>query len=438
MNYTNMKERRLSTFRAAFTGLALLAVTAASLAQELTQAAKEEVLKRMTEVVTTSAFVPGKDFSKWPEFLQAQKATIDKAKTPDEFAESVTLTLEKFGISHINLFPPRMAEMRVNPNIVGIGVSLQPEDDGFRVWHVFEKAPAGEAGIEIGDLIIEVNGEKPKTVQPIAGQEGTQVVIKVKKAGGKIKEYHLTRRKFSTRRVETLTYADKAKQTAVIRIWTFDHGYDPANVTRLMEQASTAKNLIVDLRGNGGGAVANMMHFLRMVLPEGTPIGTFVTRSLVNNYVEETNGNPNDLFAIAKWGNKMKVGSSMGTPLFKGKIAVLVDPGSGSASEITAAALKETVGASVVGMKSAGMVLASLMQPMPHGFLLQYPITDYVTVKGLRLEGNGVTPDLEVTMPEMRKINEPDVAVEKAVALLNGASLESLKASSKKKSSSGG
>src|SRR5687768_18134709 len=53
--------------------------------------------------------------------------------------------------------------------------------------------------------------------------EGTQVVITVKKADGKNKDYTLTRRKFSTRRPETLTWADK--KTAVVKIPTFDQGY---------------------------------------------------------------------------------------------------------------------------------------------------------------------------------------------------------------------
>src|SRR5690349_21910252 len=97
---------------------------------------------------------------------------------------------------------------------------------------------------------------------------------------------------------------------------------------------------------------------------------------------------------------------------FKGDIVVLVDGGSGSASEMMAAALKEQLGAKIVGAKSAGAVLASTMLPLSNGFLLQFPLMDYVTIKGQRLEGTGLVPDVVTPAP---KFGEEDKGIAEAL-----------------------
>ena len=400
----------------------LVAGAASSFSQAITTATKDDVLKRMSELVTQNAFVPGKDFSKWPEFLEAQREKIDKSKDADEFAFQVREALEKFGISHILLMPPKAVDQRNNQEVVGIGVSLRKEEKGFRVWLTFPNAPAVEAGIEAGDLIVAVDGKQIQTHEPIIGEPGTQVLITVEKSDGKRKDFTITRRRYKTIRPETLTWTDK--KTAVLKVWTFDRGYNGQNVENLIRQAEKADRLVLDLRSNGGGAVMNMIHLLNMLLPDRTEFGVFVDKSKVRRFKEETGQDGTDLFAVAKWADKLKTNAPPKGPHFGGKIAVLVDGASGSASEIVAAAMKETVGAPIVGNRSAGAVLASVMAPLPHGFLLQFPITDYVTVKGIRLEGTGVKPDLEV--PPVTKVNEPDQAIEKAVALLKGADLKSL------------
>jgi carboxyl-terminal processing protease len=84
-----------------------------------------------------------------------------------------------------------------------------------------------------------------------------------------------------------------------------------------------------------------------------------------------------------------------------------------------AAALRETIGATIVGNKSAGAVLVSVIVPVSNGFMLQYPLSDYVTTTGIRLEGNGVTPDYSVEEPRIRLPQTKDTAVAKAVEVLD-------------------
>lgn len=404
-----------------------LLVSAIALAQpgvpKFTPELKEAVIKDVNEIVSQTAFVPGVDFSKWPEFIKGEQAGLDKAASHRDLIVAVNTALTKFGISHIVLSSPEMAMARSQRKFVGLGIQIEiePEEKGIRVVNVYPGSGAAEAGLQPGDLIFENNG-KPVKVQPdLAGVEGEEANIKLHREG-KIMSFKIVRRPFSNVRPETISWP--TPDTARIQIPTFDLSYDNERVDKLMDEASKAKNLILDLRANGGGAVMNMVHLLNHLVPAQTPIGSFIGRSAVNNYVKETGEKPDNLAKIATWNAKpLKTQKVKGLEPFKGNIAVLIDGGSGSASEITAAALQEVRGASVVGQKSAGAVLVSVIRPISNGYTLQYPITDFVTPNGVRLEGNGVVPLLETKTNF--KFGEKDEAIEKAVLLLNRIALKS-------------
>ncbi|HVL39083.1 MAG TPA: S41 family peptidase [Fimbriimonadaceae bacterium] len=400
------------------TALAFVLVAQLVAAQAITNEVKDRVLNRMSELITQNAYVAGQDFGKWDSFLSAHKEAIDKAETVPTFISSVNQALRQFGFSHIQLMSPRTAEARRTRSMVGIGVSIQIEPEGLRVVALFDDGPAKKSGIEVGDIIMEVDGHKAEDNSRIAGEEGTPVELKIKRASGEVKTIKVVRAKFSTVRPETLTWV--GDDTAVLKVPSFDTNYGAKNIEKLFSEAKRAKFLVIDLRANGGGAVINMTHFLNHLLPVGTPVGTFVSRNVANRYKEETKNEPDDVIAIAKW-SPFKIRAGMANvERYKGRIAVLIDGGTGSASEITAAALKENLNVPVVGSKSAGAVLASLMAPLPDGFMLQYPVTDYVTNGGLRLEGNGVLPDVDAPAP---RFGEKDEAIEKALVLLQRAAL---------------
>lgn len=382
-------------------------------------ALKGQLLDKINEIVEKDAYVPGVDFSKWPQFLASQQSEITKADNPGDFAMAINRALHQFGLSHIVLITPEASKARLTKQSVGIGVQIQPEQDGIRIVNVFTDTPAEEAGLHAGDLVILCDGKKPQSPVDMLGEAGSVAKIRVKHLNGKVEDYALTRRAYSNIRPETLTWV--SKDTAVLKVFTFDVGYNRDNVERLMRQAAPAKNLIVDLRSNPGGSILNLTHLMGLLLPPGTELGTFISRYTVDKYVKEEKGNPTDLTAIAKWSPSKLRAAKDSLPSFKGHVAVLVNGGSGSASEIAAAALRDQIAAPIVGTRSAGAVLVSVMTPLPEGFVLQYPITDFITVDGVRLEGTGVTPVVETA--GAFKYNEPDEAVEKAALLLERADL---------------
>lgn len=391
-----------------------LAQTPPQTQKPLTPEAKAEVIKEVNRIVTNVAFVPGVDFAKWQEFMTSQQESVDKAQDAREFTTAVNTALRKFGISHIVMTTPEMATMRRTRTATGIGIQIQPEPGkGIRVITVFPESPAFEAGIREGDLIVEADGKKVDSPTQVSGEEGSTVNIKYER-DGKAKTVKVTRRKYSNVRPETLTWVNP--ETALIKVWTFDVGYSQSNVEKLFKEAGKARNVILDLRNNPGGQVLNMVHLLSILLPERAPIGSFIQKGMVTRYVKETGGNPTDLAAIAKFSDRPIRAGNPKIDRFKGNIAVLVNQGSGSASEITAAALNENLNSPIIGTKSAGAVLVSVMNPLPHGYMIQYPITDFVTPRGVRLEGNGVEPLVEA--PGIARFGEKDLAVERATLLL--------------------
>jgi carboxyl-terminal processing protease len=378
---------------------------------------KQEVLDKVTNLLTRSAFVPGIDFNRWPSFLEAEKPKIESANTDEDFQNAVNAALHKFGASHIVLTTPRQGEIRKTGKTVGIGITSQTTEDGLMIVRTVPGASADRAGLKPGDIITLVDGKPVEGVKGIPGPAGTYVKLKVKHRDGKVEDYSLVRRAFSTVRPEELTFI--GEDTAKLSIYTFDFTYDAERVENLMQKASKKRNLILDLRDNGGGAVVNLQHLLGLFLPENTPVGTFITRRMADRYVDATKGKITDIVEIAKWSDsKVKPMRNRNIELYKGNVAVLVNGLSGSASEIAAAALRDTIGATVVGRKSAGAVLVSVIVPASNGFMLQYPLSDYVTIKGLRLEGNGVTPDVEVNEPRYRLPDTPDEAATKAAEIL--------------------
>ena len=391
-----------------------LAVTA--WAQELSAEQKTKILADVEGIVTERAFVPGVDFSKWKSFIEGKKQAIEDAKDVQGFTRAVNQTLREFGLSHMALLNPRSTQSRTATTAVGPGMNLVVEEKGLRVRAVLPEGPAKAAGIAEKEIIVSVNGTKPTSADALNGEKGAKFKVEVENEKGEKREIEIELKEYSTVRKNTVTWF--GEDAALLRVNSFTRGYDRTDIETLVTEASKAKYLVLDLRSNGGGAVNNLRHLLSCLMPENTPYGTFISKTTAKDFADAKPGEEATPEKIADWAPvKAKTAKGKIEP-FKGSIAVLVNRGSASASEICSAALQELRGAKVLGTKTAGAVLASVFRNISEGFSVQYPVSDYVTIKGKRLEKGPVVPDVEVTA--VRQGDGPDPVVEKALEVLRG------------------
>lgn len=406
--------------RSTLSGILIFALMAAGFAQDISTEQKTSVLDGVSEVIARRAFVPGVDFTTWPKFIEEQREAIDKAATVPQFTAAVNQALRKFGFSHIVLQSPRQAERRTQTTAIGIGVSVQPNEQGLVVRTVNEGSPANKAGIVPGDVILTVDGAKAASVEAITGEAGVKRKLELLRANGEKTTVDIELQRYSTTRKDTITVTEDRK--AVIKIHSFSNGYNRQEIEALVKQASEKSDyLVLDLRSNGGGAVTNMNHLLSLLMPDKTEFGVFVNRALSDLFKRENPDQPVTADSVARWTkSRVRTAARADIKPYAGKIAVLTNRGSASASEIVALALRENVGAKVVGSKTMGAVLASTYARLEGGFQLQFPVSDYVSTKWVRIEGNPIVPDVEVTGPVADGVDPVIARAFEAIATVAG------------------
>jgi carboxyl-terminal processing protease len=362
----------------------------------LTAEQKEKLLDSVTDLVRERAYASGVDFSKWPDHLKKHQGAIDNATNMTQFSSAVNRALNEFGISHIDLMSPRQAQMQHAPRFGGIGITAEAVETGIRVTSVRDNEPASKAGLKTGDVITEVDGQRAE-LGSIRGLVGTPVKLKVVRAeDGKVAELSVKRAEISVAQPPRLTKV--SDDVAMITIDSFTDEYDRKTVEKVMKEASNYPNLVIDLRYNGGGAVMNFIHFLSTMLPKGTEVGTFIDRRMAKQFEnsEQNQGEKADPVKVAAWTDrKVKINRNPVSP-YSGNVAVLINRASASASEIVAAAIRELHDGVLVGEHSAGAVLMSTYVKMDNGFEMKVPTSDYVTIKGIRIEGSPLQPDVKV------------------------------------------
>lgn len=294
----------------------------------------------------------------------------------------------------------------VNGSYVGVGlyIAQNSQTNQIMVVGVIEDSPANKAKILVGDIIKKVDNQEytgeqvTQASNHMKGVEGTKVKLTVERDGKEV-EFDITR---STIKFKCVKSEILENNIGYIRISSFDGGCaDDFKAAYEELNSKGVKGLVIDLRNNGGGLVDQSLAIAEMIVPKGSTM----------------------LITADKKG-KEEISKSSKDPIVNVPVTVLVNEYTASASEILTAALKENTNTKVVGTKTYGKGIIQgifLLNDQKTG--LKVTIQEYFTPKHNKLHKIGITPDVEVELPDNLKgqltvDKEQDSQLKKAIELI--------------------
>ncbi|BDA78331.1 peptidase S41 [Leptospira kobayashii] len=266
----------------------------------------------------------------------------------------------------------------------GIGVEVSFQEGAFVIISPLEGTPAWKAGLLPHDRITEINGKSTKnlslsdSIAMMRGDVGSSLSMKIERKG--------VRDPFTVSLVRELIKIQYIRsaflpetKTGYIKLAQFMGRENTEkeftdNIRKLVD--SGAKNIIIDLRMNPGGLLDLAIRIADLFLPNNKEIVSVRGRGgvLIRTFRSEKSE----------------------TKFLDVPIAVLVNGGSASASEILAGALQDNKRAKIVGTQSFGKGSVQSIFPLSHGTGVAITIQKYFTPSGKSIHGTGITPDLVV------------------------------------------
>lgn len=310
----------------------------------------------------------------------------------------------------------------------GIGALVQPMEGRMTIVEVYEGYPAHEAGLRPGDIVLDVDGREVEADMDteavsdlLQGESGSAVTVGIDRpyGGGRL-EFEVKRAKV---RIPAVPYSGMLDdRTGYIYLSKFTRGSAGEVRKALMALRDSAgmEQLVLDLRGNGGGLLNESVSIVNLFVPKGTEIVS--TRGKTD-----------------KWNKSY---TALGRPTAPDMpLVVLIDGQSASASEIVSGTLQDLDRALIIGMESFGKGLVQQTKDMAFNTRLKVTVAKYYTASGrciqrldyggdrdaqgkakavsdslLRtfstrrgrpvIEGRGIQPDIEVETPFMSTLLE--------------------------------
>ncbi|MFS8868117.1 carboxyl-terminal processing protease CtpC [Synechococcus sp. H65.1] len=347
----------------------------------------KEVVDEVWQIVNREYVDPSFNSVDW-EAVRRDLLSREYA-TREEAYEAIREALKKLNDPYTRfLDPDQFASMQIDTSgeLTGVGITLgvDQETNELVVISPIEGSPADRAGIKSKDVIVRIDDKSTEgmdtntAVSLIRGEPGTRVRLTIRREGEGLKVFDLVRE-----RIELATVRYEARQEknglliGYIRITQFSgNAADKVRqAIRELEKQGVAA-YVLDLRANPGGLLYSSAEIARMWIDRGSIVST------VNRQGEQDRLVANNSALTDK------------------PLAVLVDGGSASASEILSGALQDNRRAVIVGTQTFGKGLVQSVHPLSDGSGLAVTIARYRTPKGTDIDHKGITPDIVVELSE--------------------------------------
>lgn len=269
---------------------------------------------------------------------------------------------------------------RIDGSFVGVGIRFQIMDDTLTVVNTIEGGPCEKVGVQAGDKIVAIDDENVAGIglqnsgvrKRLLGEKGSLVVLKIRRRKEKdLLKFNVHRDKIPLFSVAAAYMA--TDKTGYIKVTSFART-TPAELTEAIDKLKKQgmKNLILDLQGNGGG----LLHVAKQMADE------FLDKDKLIVYSEGRSQSRKDMIAddrdsYGRFYHENKKGT-----FEKGKLVVLIDENSASASEIVSGALQDWDRALIVGRRTFGKGLVQRPYNLSDGSIVRITIARYYTPSG--------------------------------------------------------
>ena len=302
--------------------------------------------------------------------------------------------------------PREMERDDLRGHFGGIGAYMGRDEQGQVVVTVMRDRPAARAGVQDNDILLEVDGQPvtaEMTVEEVAalvrGPENTAVVLTLKRPpSSETFTVTVTRERIETPSVEWRVL-DEEQPIGYARIALFGERTADELRTGLEELAAAGvSKLVLDLRGNGGGLVDAAVDIASQFIRDGDVLR------------EVKRGNQERYYPVKR----------TSSPAHDWEIALLVDGGTASASEIVAGALRDQGRATLIGEKTYGKGSVQEVHEFPDGSSLHVTVARWLTPRRQQIDGSGLEPDIVIPLTQDDRDNGRDPQIARAQAWLNG------------------
>lgn len=279
----------------------------------------------------------------------------------------------------------------------GIGVQVDVVQGRIVISDVTSTGPAGRAGVQIGDTVVDLGGRAAvgstpdQIMERLRGAPGTTVTLTLRRADGTVVRHSLAR---EASRENPTRWKMLAPRFGYLRLLEFPKGAS-TDIDRALTglKNAGAVALLLDLRKNGGGLFDEGIAVASAFLPDGMVA------------MEEHRGTLTPLDVLPN------------VRRFSGPIVVLVSGFTASAAEIVAGALQDN-GVPLVGEKTFGKGTIQTIYTLRGGWGLRLTTSFYYTRSGRAIDGRGLQPDVRIPLNEDLVQSSQDVQLQEATAVL--------------------
>ena len=306
---------------------------------------------------------------------------------PDKVIQGAIRGMLKTLDPHSSYMPPdvyREMQVETEGRFGGLGIEITMRDDVLTVVSPIEGTPAFRAGIQPGDQIIKVDGESTKemslvdAVKKLRGPEGSAVTIAIFRQGfTEPKDFTISR---AVIQIKSVRWTKLQDDIGYVKLRSFHKTTEEELEEALQDLGEQhIKMLILDLRNNPGGLLEQAIAVSNVFL-EGGKLIVYTKGRLPNQNMK---------------GFSKSDGFHVSYPM-----AVIINGGSASASEIVAGSLQDLHRATIVGTQSFGKGSVQTIIPLSDGSGLRLTTAKYYTPGGGEINGKGITPDIVIEKPQ--------------------------------------